>query len=268
MAAAADADAATPFALEASGVEVELGGAPILRGVDLRLRRGQLLAVVGPNGAGKSTLIRAACGLQRTTGGIVAWWGREVGTLRGRELARLRAFVPQRMPVPAGVTVREAVTIGRSAQLRLLGRMTARDRNAVEAAIERAAVGGFAERPLTTLSGGELQRVQIAVGLAQEAPVLVADEPTSQLDLGASVEIAGLLRGLVEGGLTVLVVVHDLALAAAVADEVVVVSEGRTLAAGPPAAVLTPQLLASVWGADAELSEHGGRTALHVAWLG
>ena len=255
------------YALEAYEVEVEIGGKPILRGADLQLRAGQLLAVVGPNGAGKSTLIRAVCGLQRPNGGIVAWWGREVGSLRGRELARLRAFVPQRMPVPAGVTVREAVTIGRSSHLRMLGRMTGRDRAAVAGAIERTAVGGFAERELTTLSGGELQRVQIAIGLAQETPVLVADEPTSQLDLGASVEIAALLRGLVDEGLTVLVVVHDLALAAAVADEVVVVSEGRTVAAGPPA-VLTPDLLASVWGADAELTEQGGRTALHVAWLG
>ncbi len=255
------------YALEAYGVEIEIGGKPILRGADLQLRAGQLLAVVGPNGAGKSTLIRAACGLQRASGGVVAWWGREVGSLRGRELARLRAFVPQRMPVPAGVTVREAVTIGRSSHLRMLGRMTGSDRAAVEAAIERTAVRRFAERELTTLSGGELQRVQIAIGLAQEAPVLVADEPTSQLDLGASVEIAALLRGLVDEGLTVLVVVHDLALAAAVADVVVVVSEGRTVAAGPPA-VLTPDLLASVWHADAELTEHSGRTALHVAWLG
>jgi iron complex transport system ATP-binding protein len=256
-----------PFALEAYEVAVEFGGKQILRGADLQLRAGQLLAVVGPNGAGKSTLIRAVCGLQRASGGLVAWWGREVGALRGRELARLRAFVPQRMPVPAGVTVREAVTIGRSSHLRMLGRMTGRDRAAIEAAIERTAVGRFAERELTTLSGGELQRVQIAIGLAQETPVLVADEPTSQLDLGASVEIAALLRGLVDEGLTVLVVVHDLALAAAVADEVVVVSEGRTVAAGSPA-VLTPDLLGSVWGADAELTEQGGRTALHVAWLG
>ncbi|HEY2714819.1 MAG TPA: ABC transporter ATP-binding protein [Solirubrobacterales bacterium] len=259
---------AAPFALEAYGVEVELGGTPILRGADLQLRAGELLSVVGPNGAGKSTLVRAACGLLGTSGGLVAWWGREVGALRGRELARLRAFVPQRMPVPAGVTVREAVTIGRSSHLRPLGRMTRRDREAVEAAIERTAVGAFAERELTTLSGGELQRVQIAVGLAQETPVLVADEPTSQLDLGASIEIAVLLRGLADEGLTVLLVVHDLALAAAVADSVVVVSGGRTVAAGSPAAVLKPDLLASVWGADAKLTEQGGRTALHVAWLG
>ena len=127
------------------------------------------------------------------------------------------------MPVPAGVTVREAVTIGRSSHLRALGRLTGVDRAAIEAAIERAEVGRFAERSLTTLSGGALQRVQIAIGLAQEAPVLIADEPTSQLDLGATIGVAALLRGLVGDGLTVMLVVHDLALALAVADRVVVV---------------------------------------------
>jgi ABC-type cobalamin/Fe3+-siderophores transport system ATPase subunit len=172
------------------------------------------------------------------------------------------------MPVPAGVTVREAVTIGRSAHLRMLGRMVAADRAAIESAMARTEVTQFAERALTTLSGGELQRVQIAIGLAQETPVLIADEPTSQLDLGATIEVAGLLRSLVGDGLTVLVVVHDLALAAAIADTVVVVSAGRTVATGTPARVLTPERIGEVWGADARLTEDEGRTALHVAWLG
>jgi len=257
-----------PLPLEAYDVEVEIGGTPIVRGATLQVHSGELVVVVGPNGAGKSTLIRAVCGLQRRSGGVVAWWGREASSLRGRDLARLRAFVPQRMPVPAGVTVREAVTIGRSSQLRVLGRMTRADHDAVERAMARAEVGRFAERALTTLSGGELQRVQIAIGLAQEAPVLIADEPTSQLDLGATVEVAGLLRSLTGEGLTVLLVVHDLALAAAIADRVVVVSKGRTVAAGTPREVFTPERLAEVWHADARLSEHDGRTALHVAWLG
>jgi iron complex transport system ATP-binding protein len=255
--------------LEAHGIEVEIAGTEIVRGADLTVRAGELVAVVGPNGAGKSTLIRAVCGLQRIRAGSAAWWGREVDGLRGRELARMRAFVPQRMPVPAGVTVREAVTIGRSSQLRVLGRMTHADHSAIDRAMERAEVGRFAERALTTLSGGELQRVQIAIGLAQEAPVLIADEPTSQLDLGATVEVAGLLRNLIaQGGLTVLLVVHDLALAAAIADTVVVVSKGRTVVAGPPTEVLTRERLTEVWGANAWLSEHGGHTALPVAWLG
>lgn len=256
-----------PLPLEAYDLEVEIAGTPIVRGASLQVHPGELVAVVGPNGAGKSTLVRTVCGLQRPSSGVVAWWGREVGSLRGNELARLRAFVPQRMPVPAGVTVREAVTIGRSSRLRVLGRMTRADRDAIERAMARAEVSRFAERALTTLSSGELQRVQIAIGLAQEAPVLVADEPTSQLDLGATIGIATLLRELANDGLTVLVVVHDLALAAAVADRAVIVADGRTVAAGPPAEVLGPERLAAVWGADARLSEHDGRTALHVAWV-
>ena len=268
MEAGADTGAAgPPLPLEASGVEVEIAGTPIVRGADLKVHPGELVAVVGPNGAGKSTLVRAVSGLQRPSAGIVAWSGREVRTLRGRDLAKLRAFVPQRMPVPAGVTVREAVTIGRSSQLRPLSRMTAVDREAIDGAMARADVTRFAERALPTLSGGELQRVQIAIGLAQTAPVLIADEPTSALDLGATIDVAGLLRGLVDEGLTVLLVVHDLALAAAIADRVVVVSDGRTVAAGPPREVLTTERLAEVWGADAHLTGHDGRTALHVAWL-
>jgi iron complex transport system ATP-binding protein len=253
--------------LDARGVEVEIGGTAILRGADLRLEAGELVAVVGPNGAGKSTLVRAVAGLQRLAAGDVNWSGRAIGEMRGRELARLRAFVPQRMPVPTGVTVREAVTIGRSAHLRPLRRLTGSDQEGIDGAMERARVTRFAERRLTTLSGGELQRVQIAVGLAQETPVLIADEPTSQLDLGATVGIAGLLRELVGSGLAVLLVVHDLALAAAVADTVVVVSEGRTVATGDAEQVLSAERLAAVWGADAHLSAHDGRTALHVAWL-
>ncbi|HEU4944178.1 MAG TPA: ABC transporter ATP-binding protein [Solirubrobacterales bacterium] len=256
-----------PPPLEARGVQVEIAGVPILRGADLQLDPGKLVAIVGPNGAGKSTLVRAVSGLQRTSGGTVLWTGREVGDMRGRELAHMRAFVPQRMPVPAGVSVREAVTIGRSSHLKPLRRLTGADREGIEGAMERARVTRFAERSLTTLSGGELQRVQIAIGLAQETPVLIADEPTSQLDLGATIGVATLLRQLADDGLTVLLVVHDLALAAAVADTAVIVSEGRTVAAGDPSEVLDSERLAEVWGADARLTEHDGRTALHVAWL-
>ncbi len=253
--------------LTARDVEVEIGGVPILRGADLSVAPGELVAIVGPNGAGKSTLVRAVSGLQRPTGGSVLWSGREVGEMRGRELARLRAFVPQRMPVPTGVSVREAVTIGRSSHLRPLRRLTGEDQDGIERAMERARIDRFADRDLTTLSGGELQRVQIAIGLAQEAPTLIADEPTSQLDLGATIGIAGLLRDLAGAGLGVLLVVHDLALATAIADTVVVVSEGRTVATGPAEEVLSAERLARIWGADARLTARDGRTALHVAWL-
>lgn len=254
--------------LEASGVGVKIGDTQILEQADLRVDRGKLVAIVGPNGAGKSTLVRAVSGLQSRSAGNVRWLGRGLDEMRGRELARVRAFVPQRIPVPAGVSVREAVTIGRSSHLRPLRRLTGADRDGIEGSMDRAGIARFAERSLTTLSGGELQRVQIAVGLAQEAPVLIADEPTSHLDLGATIGVATLLRKLVDDGLTVLLVVHDLALAAAVADTAVIVSEGRTVAAGAPSEVLTVERLADIWGADAQLTEHDGRTALHVAWVG
>src|SRR6201999_4525393 len=130
----------------------------------------------------------------------------------------------------------------------------------VERALARTETLEFAERRLTTLSGGELQRVQIAVGLAQEAPVLIADEPTSHLDLGATATVARLLRGLADDGLAVILVVHDLALAAAVADTVTGMAGGDTADHGPPHDVLTPERLSSVWGVDARLD----RGALHV----
>jgi iron complex transport system ATP-binding protein len=254
--------------LEAAGVQVRIAGVPILHGADLTADPGELVAVVGPNGAGKSTLARALVGVQLIHAGAVRWHGRDVRGIRGRRLARLRAYVPQRGRVPEGLSVREAVMIGRSPHVGLLQRPGAVDRLAVERAMERTSVAALADRRLSTLSGGELQRAQVAVGLAQEAPCLIADEPTAALDLGASAATARLLRGLADDGLAVVVVVHDLALAAAVADRVVVMAGGRTVAAGAPGDVLDARRLADIWHVDADLSaDAGGRTALHVAWL-
>ncbi|MBI5311517.1 MAG: ABC transporter ATP-binding protein [Actinobacteria bacterium] len=245
-----------------------MGGQTIVHEADLTLAHGRLLAVVGPNGAGKSTLVRAVSGIQRSSAGGIFWNGARLSSLKGRELALMRAFVPQRALVPGGVTVRDAVTIGRSVHIRPWQRPGSGDRLAIETAIDRTGVAALADRQLTTLSGGELQRVQIAVALAQDAPVLIADEPTSQLDLGATVAVAKLLRGLADDGFAVLVVVHDLSLAAAVADEVVVMSDGRTVACGTPPATLTRDLLSEVWGVQASLEvTDDERTALSVAWL-
>jgi iron complex transport system ATP-binding protein len=253
--------------LEASGVGVEIAGTRILEGVDLTLSRGELVAVVGPNGAGKSTFARVACGLQKADRGRIEWEGESISNLRGRELARLRAFVPQRPQVPAGVTVADAVSIGRSSHFGPFRGSSASDHEAIADAMSRARVERLADRLLTTLSGGELQRVQVAVALAQDAPALVADEPTAQLDLGATAEVSRLLRSLVDQDFGILLIVHDLALAAAVADRVTVISDGRSIATGTPFEVLTPQLISEVWGVEAELISRDGRSALHVGWL-
>ena len=263
-------DQPTPDAplLAVDDVRVAIRGTPILHGASLALHAGELVAVIGPNGAGKSTLVRAACGLQPTTHGDVRWQGVAIDRLRGRRLARMRAFVPQRPRVPDGITVRQAVGVGRSPHIGPLQRPTTADRDVVERAMRRAGADPFAERMLATLSGGELQRVQVAVGLAQDAPALILDEPTSSLDLGATAEIARLLRRLRDDGLGVLVVLHDLTLAAAIADRVVIVDHGRTVAAGPPDEVLDRERLASIWKVDADLAPaEDGRVALRVGWL-
>jgi len=259
-------DEAAPL-LEARDVRVTIGGEDILASASLTLGRGELLAVVGPNGAGKSTFARAFCGLRRPDGGEVLWKGVPLARLRGRQLARVRAYVPQRAQVPTGVTVEAAVRIGRSTHLKPLQGLTAEDRAVVEESIARARMQGFEDRDLSTLSGGEMQRVQIAIALAQGAPVLVADEPTAQLDLGATAAISKMLRELVAAGMGVVLIVHDLALAAAIADRVVVMSHGRSIATGTPNEVLTSQLIGDVWGVEAELVHREGRSALHVEWL-
>ena len=261
---AADPDA--PL-VEASGVGVTIGGTSILHDADLILMPGELLAIVGPNGAGKSTFARTICGLQKPTSGVVKWSGRDLSGLGGRDLAKLRAFVPQRAQVPNGVTVDDAVRIGRSAHLKPLQGFAAEDHEAISGALRHARMEGFGDRLLSTLSGGEMQRVQVAVGLAQGTPVLVADEPTAQLDLGATAAVSSMLRRLVAEGLGVLLIVHDLALAAAVADRLIVMSEGTTSATGVPEEVLSSQLIAEVWGVEAELVHRQGRSGLHVEWL-
>jgi iron complex transport system ATP-binding protein len=257
----------SPAALAVEDVRVEIDGRRILDCARFEVPQGSLVALVGPNGAGKSTLARAAAGIQRLQAGSVHCVGNDVTATRGRKLALLRAYLPQRPMVPDGIRVSEALRIGRSPHLRPLGRPSAGDRTAIRAAMERTGISDLAGRMLTTLSGGELQRVQIAIALAQEAPVLIADEPTSELDLGATVEVAHLLRALADDGFSVLLVVHDLSLASAVADSVVVISEGRSVAHGPPLEVLNSKLLAEVWQVDAELDRDSRGTALRVSWL-
>lgn len=258
-----------PPLLEADGIDLALGGAAILRGAGLCAQPGRLVAVLGPNGAGKSTLLRVAAGLRAPDAGAVRWSGRPASQLGPRRLARLRAYLPQRPAAPDGVTVHEAVAAGRAPHVGVLRRPTARDREVVGAALRRAGVEALAERRLSTLSGGELQRTAIALALAQETPALLADEPTAALDLGATAQAATLLRELADDGLAVVVVLHDLALAAAIADEVVVLSGGRAVASGAPDAVLDRDLLAEVWRVEAGLERGAdGATALRVRWLG
>jgi len=231
--------------------------APVLRGIDLRLEPGEMLALIGPNGAGKSTLLRVAGGLIRPSAGRAFLADRDLTSLRPREIARQIAVVPQEGPVPVGLLVHEMVGLGRTPYVRRLLGPTARDRQAVEWALAAAGVAGLADRFVDELSGGERQRVILARALAQEPRVLLLDEPTANLDLQHQVAILELVRGLTrEQGLTVIAAVHDLQLAALYCDRVALMSAGQIVSQGSPEAVLTAPLLLATFGQRVVLSAH------------
>ena len=235
--------------LTATGLGVRYPGAAVdaLADADLSLGAGELVAVVGPNGGGKTTLVRALLGLIPTTRGRVELGGRPVAGWSRRDLARVVALVPQREETPFSWRVEEIVGFGRYARRGPLDPMGPEDRAAVQTALERCDVAGLRGRRIETLSGGEWQRVRIARALAQEPRLLVLDEPTSSLDLGHEMELFELVAGLVVGGLSALVVTHDLNLAARYSGRMLVMEAGRIAASGPPDTVMRAELLSRVF---------------------
>ena len=237
----------TPL-LGVHGLVVELGGAAILRGVDIEVAAGEVVGLVGPNGAGKSTLLRAVSGVLRFAAGSVALDGEPIdGRSRG-ELARSLAVVQQLPEAPDTMQVADLVLLGRYPHLGLLGRESGADYLAADRAMSRAGCLELATRPLETLSGGERRRAFIARALAQETPLLLLDEPTANLDASAQAEVMGVLRELAAGGAGVLVVVHDLTLAAAFCDRLVLLHLGEVVAEGGPAEVITSELVRRTYG--------------------
>ncbi len=224
-------------------LSVSLGGTPVLDGVSFEVPEGSFTAVVGPNGAGKTTLLQTLNGVRRPDAGRVTVDGREVGSLSARECARLVATVPQDTSLGFDFAVRDVVAMGRTPHRGRFDRTEPSDREAVERALERACIVHLADRPVGAVSGGERQRVLLARALAQAAPVLLLDEPTASLDINHQVGTLELVSGLVEDGRTALAAIHDLDLAARYCDALVVLSEGRVLAAGPPDDVLSTEVV-------------------------
>jgi iron complex transport system ATP-binding protein len=225
-------------------LEVALAGRRVLDGVTLTIERGGWTTLIGPNGAGKTTLLRAAAGLVAHQGGV-AVAGRDPRAMRVRERAREIAIVPQSPLLPAGMTVAEYVYLGRTAHLGMLGRASAADHRAVGEAIARLDLDARVDRRLGQLSGGERQRAVLARALAQAAPVLILDEPTTALDVGRQQEVLELVAELrAERGLTVLGAMHDLTLAGQYAEVLALLDGGRLVDAGPPAEILTEDLIA------------------------
>ncbi|MEH0823254.1 MULTISPECIES: ABC transporter ATP-binding protein [unclassified Micromonospora] len=246
-------------AVEVRDLHVKLGGVPILAGVDLTVAPGEWVTVIGPNGAGKSTLLRAVGGLLPAPH-AVSLFGTPLRALRPRERARVVATVAQSPTVPAGMSVLDYVLLGRTPYIPPLGRESAADLAAVHEVLDRLDLAAFHGRELATLSGGERQRVFLARALAQGATLLLLDEPTSALDIGHQQEVLELVDQLRRAhGLTVFATMHDLSVAGEYADRLVLLADGRVVAAGPPREVLTQELLATHYRAHVRVidGDHG-----------
>lgn len=229
--------------LEVQQVRVSIDGVGILHGVDLSVDSGEWVTVIGPNGAGKSTLLRAIGGSLPHEGSILIG-GTETGALPRRKRAQLVASVAQHPVVPPGMRVLDYVLLGRTPYISPLGRESAADIAIARQRIRELDLTGFADRELTTLSGGERQRVFLARALAQDAPLLLLDEPTSSLDIGHQQEVLELVDSLrAEHGLTVLATMHDLSIAGEYADRIALLAAGKVAAMGRPEQVLTEELL-------------------------
>jgi len=231
--------------LVATGIDLTLGGAEVLRGADLAVGGGEVVALVGPNGAGKSSLLGVLAGDLEPDRGVVLLDGRPLAEHRPRELARQRAVLLQRQGLAFGFRVEEVVRMGRAPWYRTPAEDD--DERAVTDAMGRAEVAPLALRLYPTLSGGEQARVSFARVLAQAAPVLLLDEPTAALDIRHQEVLLGIARAVAAEGAGVVVVLHDLSLAAAYADRLCVLSQGEVVADGPPRAVLTDELLSQVY---------------------
>jgi iron complex transport system ATP-binding protein len=249
-------------AIALDGVTVRLGGRPVGREVTAQVECGEWVALIGPNGAGKTTLLRAIAGLLPYEG-HVSLVVRPAADLERRERARVLADVPQEPQTPPWLTVAEYALMGRTPHLGPLAREGAADRDAAARALDRLGLEPFAERALGTLSGGERQRVVVARALAQEAPIVLLDEPTAALDIGHQQQALELLDALRSAdGLTLVAAMHDLTLAAQYADRVLLLAEGRIVADGAPADVLTESALAEHYGASVRVVTLDDRIAV------
>ena len=246
--------------LHAEAVAAGYGARMVLHGCTLAVARGEVVAIVGPNGAGKSTLLRVLAGLLRPTSGSVRIDGVDIATLGRAELARRIAVVPQIFDTLFPFSVREVVGLGRTARLGFFGGASPADAAAVERAIADLDLAELASRRIDRLSGGERQRAVLAMALAQEADVLLLDEPTVHLDPAHQVAMLRLVRELAcARGLAVAAVLHDLNLAASMATRLVVIADGRVVCDGAPETVLNAELIRDVFGLGLAVVRHDGR---------
>jgi len=224
-------------------VSFSFGHRRVIDCANLHIENRTCTALIGPNGGGKTTLLRLAAGLLRPSSGRILFEGAELADLTRRDVARRIALVPQHLVIPFSFTVQQIVEQGRTPYVGAWGGLKARDRKAVERAIELTSIGSLRNRIYNELSGGERQRVKIALGLAQEPELLLLDEPTQNLDFGRLMELMALIRMLHREGLDILAAVHDLALIQDTFSSVILINLLEPLLIGSPEDVLRPDIL-------------------------
>jgi iron complex transport system ATP-binding protein len=239
--------------LELVGISVDIGGRRIVNDVHVTVPDGSFVGLLGPNGSGKSTIMKTIYRVNHPEAGQVLLDGQDLLAMRPKEVARRVAVLAQDTTVEFDFTVFEIVMIGRTPHKRAFDRDNDTDRSIVAHAIERVSCEDLAHRSFNTLSGGEKQRVLIARAIAQGADHLILDEPTNHLDIRYQLDVLELVAGL---GITILAALHDLSLAALFCDTVYLLTDGTIVTGGPPASVITTEMVRHAYGADVLVIEH------------
>ncbi|MFK0166494.1 ATP-binding cassette domain-containing protein [Rhizobium sp. NPDC090279] len=243
------------FQLEA--VSFAISGRTLLQPLTLTLAPRRTVGLIGHNGSGKSTLLKLLARQQPPAGGTIRFEGKPLTEWGDRAFARKVAYLPQSTPAAAGMLVRELVALGRYPWHGALGRFGQTDRDKVEEAMQLTDVKGMADRLVDTLSGGERQRVWLAMLVAQDAECLLLDEPISALDVAHQIEVLSLVQSLSHAkGLGVVVVLHDVNMAARFCDHIIALHSGRIIANGPPEDILTSEALRAIYGLDMHIVHH------------
>jgi iron complex transport system ATP-binding protein len=236
-------------------LSVAYGDNVIIPELDLSIKRGKITALIGPNGCGKSTLLKTLARINKASKGRVLLHGKPVKEYQDKILAQKISLLPQVLLSPEGISVRQLVEYGRSPYLSHWGKLNDADHQAVDRAMLDTQVDTFSERPLDSLSGGQRQRAWIAMVLAQDADIVMLDEPTTYLDLSHQIELMRLMQAMNKKGKTVIVVLHDLNQACRYCDELVVLKQGKLICQGSPEKVFTQTLLQEVFSLEAHIIE-------------
>ncbi|MBD8202939.1 Fe(3+) dicitrate ABC transporter ATP-binding protein FecE [Pseudomonas viridiflava] len=239
--------------LQAQQLDIGYGATRIVQDLSFSPPPGKVTALIGPNGCGKSTLLKAFARILTPQAGSLSLDGKAYRDLSARDLARKVAFLPQVLPIPEGVSVRQLVAYGRSPHNSLWGRLSGADQHSVEQALQRMELETLADRPLSDLSGGQRQRAWLAMILAQDAAIVLLDEPTTYLDISHQVELLDLMRALSAEGKTVITVLHDINQACRYADHLAVMQAGRLVASGTPGDVLNAELVCRVFDVQVQI---------------